>query len=82
MVILVSVTCSLITMIAYHIYLSERAIVMYIAGFINSQKDGYMTGKISSGKLVENINSLILGHKFLQKKRAISSIVLGTVNSE
>ncbi len=68
-IIVVSIICSAATMAMYHLYFSERVVLMDIAGFINSQKDGYTTGKISSGKLVENINSLVSGLGAMKKSR-------------
>ena len=57
--VLLSISCSVITMAAYHVYFSQRTVVMDIAGFIASQKEGYMAGKISAGELVQNIDTLV-----------------------
>ena len=67
--VIVSITCSAITIAVYHVYFSDRMIVLDIAGFISSQKDGYAGGKISSGKLVDNINSLVSGMGAIKKDR-------------
>ncbi len=57
--VLLSVSCSVTTIAAYHVYFSQRTVVMDIAGFIASQKEGYMAGKISAGELVQNIDTLV-----------------------
>ena len=57
--VLLSILCSVITIAAYHVYFSQRAIVMDIAGYIVSQKERYASGKISAGELVKNIDALV-----------------------
>ena len=57
--VLLSVSCSIMTVAAYHVYFSQRTVIMDIAGFIASQKEGYMAGKITAGELVQNIDTLI-----------------------
>jgi len=57
--VLLSILCSVITIAAYHVYFSQRAIVMDIAGYIVSQKESYASGKISAGELVKNIDALV-----------------------
>ncbi len=68
-VFLCSMTCSVLTVTAYHAFFAQKTVVMDIAGFIASQKEGYVTGKISAGELVENIDSLVSRMHALQKRR-------------
>lgn len=57
--VLLSVSCSIMTIAAYHVYFSQRTVIMDIAGFIASQKEEYMAGKISAAELVRNIDTLV-----------------------
>lgn len=70
-VVLCSMTCSVATVAVYHVFFSQKTVVMDIAGFIASQKEGYVTGKISAGELVENIDSLVSRMRALQKRRIL-----------
>ena len=54
-----SVLCSVATVAVYHMFFSQRTVVMDIAGFIASQRDGYVSGKISAGDLVHAIDGLV-----------------------
>jgi hypothetical protein len=66
-----SMACSVLTVAAYHVFFSQRTVVMDIAGFIASQKEGYATGKISAGELVHNIDSLVSRIGGVKKDRAL-----------
>lgn len=58
-IIAASALCSVLSIATYHFCFSQRTIVLDIAGFIMSQKEGYMTGQISAGELVDNIDTVI-----------------------
>lgn len=58
-VLVCSIACSILTVAAYHVFFSRRTVVMDIAGFIASQKEGYAAGRVSAGELVQNIDSLM-----------------------
>jgi hypothetical protein len=70
-VLLCSMVCSVLTVAVYHVFFTQKIVVMDIAGFIASQKEGYTAGRISAGELVENIDSLVSRISALQKTRAL-----------
>lgn len=69
--VLLSVSCSIITIAAYHVYFSQRTVIMDIAGFIASQKEDYMAGKISAGELVQNIDTLVSQIETVKKDKLL-----------
>lgn len=66
-----STACSVLTVAAYHVLFLQRTVVMDIAGFIASQKEGYTAGKISAGELVHNIDSLMSRIGSVKKDRVL-----------
>ena len=66
-----STACSVLTVAAYHVFFSQKTVVMDIAGFIASQKEGYTAGKISAGELVHNIDSLMSRIGSVKKDRVL-----------
>jgi hypothetical protein len=66
-----STACSVLTVAAYHVFFSQKTVVMDIAGFVASQKEGYTAGKISAGELVHNIDSLICRIGSVEKNRVL-----------
>ncbi len=75
-----SVTCSVLTVAAYHVFFSQRIVVMDISGFVASQKEDYRTGKISAGELVENINTLASRINTQRKNKVIILEDMGAGN--
>jgi hypothetical protein len=59
LMIMLAIICSVITVAAYHVYFLQKTVVLDIGAYIASQKEGYLTGNISAGELVENIDALV-----------------------
>lgn len=56
---LLSIACSAAAITVYHARFSQGTVITDIAGFVASQRNDYLAGRISAGELVENINGLV-----------------------
>lgn len=66
-----SAVCSVVSVAVYHVFFSQRTVVMDIAGFITSQREGYARGEVSAGEVVQNIDGLVSRIRAVRPNEAV-----------